>query len=449
MENKLPYNAEAEQAVLASILLVPDALFEIDLEPRDFWNEQHKRLYALMQECVRDGETPDLVTVAGRSKNPTEATAYMASLMGSVISPSLIFQYADVVRTDRIRRELLNVSTLIADVASNRKDLTGQELVSEAQGYLTQVRTDERGEIVSFEDAVAEYMPTFQDMLDAKKDVVGIPTGLDIDRYIGGAIGGDMTLVAGEPGKGKTSLAMQAAFEIAKRGHRVLIFSLEMAKRQYMLRSFSTIGNVNSEDIKRGRIVRGGAEYERIMDGVGELVAAKTLLIVDTPQTTDSMRAHLARLDQQGLCPEFVAVDSLGELNDRIDNEVERVNILTRILKQMARQFDTCMWVLHGVNRLQEISLRSLRYGGGYQADEVIICNFADDRTDNSAQLHIVKNRNGDTCIVPMVYRGEVTRWDNPEKKPQAQPVAPRRIVSAPPTWDLSEFPNGGHNGHG
>lgn len=434
--SKIPHNAEAEQAVLASILLEPRTLFEIDLTPRDFFLETNARIFEIMREISNAGDAPDIVSVAAKSKDSARALPYLTGLIASIPSPSLIRQYAEQVRRERIKRDLLNASTHVAEIAANSHDLETSELVPEAFRRLNKIELPERGVIVPIADAIAEYTPTFDALIESEREVVGIPTGLDIDKYIGGLIGGDLSIIAGEPGKGKTSIGMQTAFEVARNGHRTIVFSLEMARRQYMLRLYATLGNVNAEDIKRGKVKRHSAEYGRIMQGV-DAIARSPLYVVDTSQSTESIRGHLAWLQQRGEPVEFVVIDYLDMLTDHAEgNEEKRVGRLARAAKRIARDYDCCVWLLHAVNRKDEISLRSLKYGGDYDADEVIICHFEDNRQDNAAQLHIVKNRNGATCIVPMIYRGEVTRWDNP-----ARIEARRPIVTPPPTWDNLPMP--------
>jgi replicative DNA helicase len=430
MSNPLPYAPDAEQAVLASILLEPSAIYELDLEKKDFFSELNASIFGLMKECASSGESPDVPTLVGKAKDSGRAAMYLASLVASVPTPSLVGQYAKVVRRRRIQRDLLNAATLIADMAQNDEGVGTSELVPNAIGRLMRIDAPEKGAVRHVSEVIAEYMPKFEQMIDEQRDVWGIPTGLDIDKYIGGLIAGDLTIIAGPAGTGKTSLAMQTAFHVAFAGHGVLVFSLEMAESQYMGRMLSTIGNVNSEEIKRGKVKRTGDEYRRIKDESLRLSDAP-LWIVDKGQTTDSIRAHLARMIQRGTKIEFVVIDYLDRLGDRGERD-ERVNGITRAVKGMSRDYDVCTWLLHAVNRKDELSLQSLKYGGDYDADEVILCG--------ENELVIAKNRNGDTCKVPMVFRGGVTRWENPTLPGTPEP--PRRIVSPPPVFVRDEWGN-------
>ena len=100
-------------------------------------------------------------------------------------------------------------------------------------------------------------------------------------------------------------------------------------------------------------------------------LAMSPLFVVDTSQSTDSIRAHLARMAQRGEPVEFVVIDYLDMLQDEggAANEEKRVGRIARAAKRIARDYDCCVWLLHAMNRRDEISLRSLKYGGDYDAD--------------------------------------------------------------------------------
>jgi replicative DNA helicase len=412
IEPMIPHNPEAEQAVIAAILMDPAALYQVDLAPDEFFYERHQKMYALINEIARDGETPDLLTLSSRAGDKQDWLPYLSTLAGAIPSPALIGQYAEIVRRERIKRELLQVSTEIAEIAMNSDGVATVDLVPDAMGHLQKIVTPERGAVVPIAEAVNEYMPQLEKYIDEKKDVWGVPTGLDIDKYIGGCIGGDLTVIAGRPGTGKTSLAMQVAFHVALHGHGVMVFSLEMVRRQYMLRMFSTLAGVNSERIRRGQVERGSAEYHRIWD-VSRDIAAAPLWIVDTPQTTASIYGHVAKMQQRGAEIELIVIDYNDMLQDKAENEITRTKQITRAEKQIARKFGVCVWALHALNRNGDLSLQSLMYGGDYDADEVVICDVKRERADDSADLLIEKNRNGDTCKVPMYFNGPTTQWRN------------------------------------
>jgi replicative DNA helicase len=412
MAYAIPYNPDAEQAVIASILMDPSALYNVDLAPDEFFSEQNQHVYNLINQIAREGGTPDLLTVSSRTKDTAKWLPYLSAIASSVASPAQIGQHADIVRRERIKRELLNASTEIAEIAVNGRDVTTPDLVPSGMALLQKIVTPERGVIVPIADAVNEFMPQVEKYIDEKKDVWGVPTGLDIDKYIGGCIGGDLTVIAGRPGTGKTSLAMQIAFHVALHGHGVLVFSLEMVRRQYMLRMLSTLAGVNSERIRRGQVERGSADYHRIWE-VSRDISAAPLWIVDAPQTTASMYGHVAKMQQRGADLKLIVIDYNDMLQDKAENEITRTKQITRAEKQIARKFDVCVWALHALNRNGDLSLQSLMYGGDYDADEVVICDVKRERADDSADLLIEKNRNGDTCKVPMYFNGPTTQWRN------------------------------------
>jgi replicative DNA helicase len=121
----------------------------------------------------------------------------------------------------------------------------------------------------------------------------------------------------------------------------------------------------------------------------------------------------VAKMQQRGAEIKLVVIDYNDMLQDKADNEIVRTKQITRAEKQIARKFDVCVWALHALNRNGDLSLQSLMYGGDYDADEVVMCDVKAERLDDSADLLIAKNRNGDTCKVPMYFNGPTTQWRN------------------------------------
>lgn len=411
---QIPSNVEAEQAVLSSILLEPSRLFEIDLEGKEFYLEKHRWIYEAMRACVRDGKDADFLTISSRLDEEKRLSdvggaAYLTSLLSAMPTASLISEYAALVRREFIKRQIIQASTEIAEVAFDSTDVATENLLAVAQSKLHKIQTLERGRAVTISDAIYEYLPTFNEFLDEKREVWGIPTGLDIDKYIGGLMEGDFWIIAGDPGKGKTSLAMQIAVQAALREAGTVVFSMEMTKTKLMDRLFAMLGNVNSETIRRGKITE--LERRRIMDAVMELDRAP-LWIVEQSQSTSSIRAQVAQMQQRGTPVRVVIADYLRLLTDTAVSEDKRVDDICRAFKLIARDFNVTAILVHALNRSGE-GLRRLKYGGGYDPDVAIVCDFDDNRKNYQAVIEIEKNRNGDTPDVKMIYRGEVFRWEN------------------------------------
>lgn len=415
VERQFPSNVEAEQGVLGSILLEPARVFSVDLEPKEFYLEKHRWIYEAMRAAIRDGKDADFLTIAARLEEEKHleqvgGAAYLVALLNGMPTASLIQQYAGLVRREFIKRQLVLASTEIAELAYDCAEVATEDLVTRANGKLQKIQTLERGKAITVSDAIYEYLPTFNEFLDEKREVWGISTGLDIDKYIGGLMEGDFWIIAGDPGKGKTSLAMQIAVQAAMRDAATVVFSMEMTKTKLMDRLFAMLGNVNSEAIRRGKITE--MERRQIMDAVMELDKAP-LWIVEQSQSTSSIRAQVAQMQQRGIPVRVVIADYLRLLTDTAVSEDKRVDDICRAFKLIARDFNVTAILVHALNRSGE-GLNRLKYGGGYDPDVAIICDFENNRKNYDAVIEIEKNRNGDTPDVKMVYRGEVFRWENP-----------------------------------
>lgn len=420
LERVMPSDVESEQAMLGSILLEADALFDVEIAPSELYIEKHRHIFEAMRECAHAMNALDIVTVSAKlaEKNQLEAVggwAYLTALLNSVPTAANVRNYAASVHRAFVRRQLIDAATRIAGLGYSADGIETSDLVATAIQKLQMIETAERGAAVPVGDAIANFLPRFEQFLDEKNTVWGIPTGLDIDKYIGGLQPGHLWLIGGYPGKGKTSLALNLLERVCVVNTPAMFFSLEMSQDDLMQRLYASAGNVSSEAIRRGRI--SADERDRILTGVSELADAP-LWIVDTPQTTDSIRAHVAKHVQAGIALKLVVVDYLRLLKDTGENEVLRTNAITRAMKNLAREFQVTLILIHALNRSETFSgaptLRSLNYGGDYDADVVIFTHWDDKRTDQSATLYIAKNRHGRTGEIPMVYRDDVTRWENP-----------------------------------
>lgn len=416
----MPFDIDAEFALLGSILLEGNAIFDVDTEAHEFYLQKHQQIFGAMRQCMERGAALDVITVSSALANVNQleqvgGLGYLTSLLNSVATASHARQYADAVRRAFIRRQIVDAATRIAEIGYDSKQIETADLVAAAMEKLRAIRTLERGEALHIGDAIADFLPRFEQYLDDQNRVWGITTGLDIDKYTGGLQSDHLWLVAGYPGKGKTSLALNLLERVCVVNTPAMFFSLEMSRDDLMQRLYASAGNVSSEKIRRGLI--SGEERDRILEGVNDLASAP-LWIVDTPQTTDSIRAHVAKHNQTGAALKLVIVDYLRLLKDSGESETLRTNAITRAMKNLAREFHLTLILIHALNRSEAFNsaptLRSLNYGGDYDADVVIFTHWDDKRVDQSASLLIAKNRHGRTGEIPMIYREELTRWDNP-----------------------------------
>lgn len=420
MSLALPTNVEAEQAVLGSILLEPEALYQIDLGAPEFYLEKHQWIYAALGDLSRTGQKVDYLTLVARMEQAQQlaligGSAYLTQILNSTPTAAHVVEYAGLVRREYIKRQILAASQKLSLQAYDSKEIETADLKAQALAVVNGIDVPARQTVKPLADAIIEFLPTFNDYCDRKAEVWGIPTGLDLDKYTGGLQAGDLWIVAGKPGKGKTSLVLNIASFVSEHHTPTLLFSLEMTIEKLMLRLYAGAGNLSSEDLRRGRVT--AEQRVSLMDRLSEL-SNSSLYLVEQQQSTDSIRAHVSQLKLSGVELKLVIVDYLRLLRDRAESDLVKTLNISRALKILARDYGLTVILVHALNRKDGEDLQSLAYGGDYDADVVILTQFEDDRPehDKRAVLRIVKNRNGRTGDVPMLYLEGQTKWANPSK---------------------------------
>lgn len=422
----VPQNLESERALIGSVMLDNDALLLVDIQPADFYLERHADIWYAVQSLVAAGQPVDFITLTSKLDNAgklgKDGAAYLTGVIGEAVTAINAPAYAEDVKRAALCRKLVKAAGDIAEIAYHTQDRTADELVAAAHAALVQIETGGTGKnAVRLFDAITEFLPELQDYLSGERETWGLPTGLlDLDAYIGGLAYGEMTLIAADPGKGKTTLATTIATNAAMRGNAGILFSLEMQKRQLMLRFYAERGNVDTAMIRRGRLCE--AAKRQMLEEV-EKVQNMPLWITDEPHDTAAVLRDILRLqrllDADGQRLEFAIVDYSGLLTDapgKGDTEVVRQMRLSHTLKNIAKRTGVALVVVHTITRegnpTAPPSLRDLGWGRVWEYD-CHTCLFpfhAEERTDFSAVIKVGKFRDGQpNKAIDAIFDGK--RW--------------------------------------
>ena len=259
----------------------------------------------------------------------------------------------------------------------------------------------------------------------------GISTGLvDLDRRISGLNDSDLIIVAGRPGMGKSSLAMNIGVEAAKQsGKSVAVFSLEMSKAQLGLRLVSTEALIDNKKLTTGRIV-GEEEWGRVALAVASLSQAKMYLDDDASLSVAEINAKCRRIDDLGLIiiDYLQLMTSAGGPPKNNENRQQIVSDMSRALKLMAKELNVPVICASQLSRANESRsagqrrpmLSDLRESGAIEQDADIVMfihreSYYEDDTENPnvAECIVAKNRHGETGTVMMEWRPEFTVFRN------------------------------------
>ncbi len=431
-----PQNTEAEQAVLGSILLKADVfggVLEI-LKTGDFYKDGHKLIFEAMIDLFEKNEPLDLLTVSNRLRDINKidqvgGTTYLASLTSIVPVTANITSYAKIIREKSILRRLISVNTDIAARCfeeQNDIDL----LVDRAEQAIFDIAgTKGDQNFTPVKVIVPKAFAMVEQLYKRKELITGVPTGyVEIDRMTAGLQPSDLIIIAARPSMGKTSFAMniaQHAALVEKIG--VAVFSLEMSKEQLVMRLLSSVGRIDSQRIRTGKLR--SEDWPKLTRAVGMLSEAP-MFIDDTPAISVlEMRAKIRRLASQqeiGL----VIVDYLQLMRGRndIENRTQEISEISRSLKALAKEHNLPVIALSQLNRSLESRtdkrpmMADLRESGAIEQDADVICfiyrdevyNKSEDNPEKGiAEVIIGKQRNGPTGLARLTFIKEFTMFEN------------------------------------
>ncbi len=347
-EQMAPHSIEAEEAVLGSILINPDALYDVAsfLQSEDFFIVRNGWVWEAITRLHERREQIDYLTVVEelRQQNRLEeigGAAYITYLINHTPSSIYAETYGRIVERAALRRRMLTAAGTIARLAQQEgSDIT--DLIDQSEATLFAVTERRlRQELVPIRTAVAEYYDRIELLYSQQVESIGVPTGFtDLDDLLGGLQKSDLVIVAGRPGMGKTSWLLSAAHNAALAGARVAIFSMEMSNEQIVQRLISSETGINTHKLRLGQLK--DREWALFVEAVGRL-SKLNVFLDDTPALTPlQMRAKCRRLySEHGL--DLILVDYLQLMNAGVgfsDNRVQEISFISRNLKHIAREMN-------------------------------------------------------------------------------------------------------------
>ena len=438
-----PQSIESEQSVLGGLMLDNNAfdLVADVLVPDDFYRRDHRIIYEKIQEMCSAGRPADIVTVYGEldaegKSQEVGGMAYLNSLVNSTPAASNIRRYAEIVRDRSILRQLITAGEEIATSALSPESADVPQLLDAAQSKVFAIdersNKGKRGFRVLNElaaDVTKELQQLYQ--MNSKDDVTGLPTGFKLlDRMTSGLQKGDLVIVAGRPSMGKTSFAMNIA-EYAGLSLKmpVAVFSMEMSSTQLAKRLISSVGRIDAQKMRRGRL--DDSDWARYTDTVS-LMSKSPFYIDDTGAlTVNELRSRARRLARKTGPLALIVVDYLqlmtgSNTRGNQENRATEISEISRGLKSLAKEMDVPVIALSQLNRGVDARtdkrpvMSDLRESGAIEQDaDIIMFIYRDwvyhkDTADpNVAEIIIGKQRNGPTGTVNMRFDGQFTRFDN------------------------------------
>jgi replicative DNA helicase len=401
------------------------------LEPEDFYSERHRILYQTMLDLQEAGVQLDLRTLQASLEQQDRlenvgGVAYLASLDLDLPDLSRLDAYVEIVKERSIRRRLIDACGEIT-----RNCLDGGFEAQEALGRAEQAILGLGEEAIhkGFVRISQVFHETLADLEERPaRGFIGVPTGFtDLDDMTRGLNGSNLIIIAGRPGMGKTSLALNIAEHVAIRERRpVGVFSLEMSQEELALRILSSEVDVPFGPLRSGHLSQ--KQWGRVIQTV-KTVSTAPLFIDDSANPSLLEIASKARRlrAEQGL--ELLILDylQLMQAGGRYESRTLEIAAITRGLKQLAKELDVPVVALSQLSRQPERrssdhrpQLADLRESGSIEQDaDLVVFIYRDEMYDADsadqgvAELIIAKHRNGQTGTIKLVFLSDTTKFCN------------------------------------
>lgn len=430
----LPHSEESERAVLAAILLDPRTLAIVSgrLRPLDFYFDKHQTLFQAMIELADAQVEVDLRTLQakleqGAALERVGGLAYLASLDLDLPDLGRVDAYVEIVKERSVRRRLIEASgAIIRDCLDG--GLEAREALGKAEASILGLGEEavQRG-FVSLGEV---FHSTLEDLEERPgSTLIGVPTGfIDFDRKTHGLNRGNLIVIAGRPGMGKTSFALNIAQHVAIREKRtVAIFSLEMSQQELALRILCSEADVPFSRLRSGHLSQ--QQWGRIIQTVRQTSDAP-LYIDDSPNPGLLEVASKARRLKAEKGLELLILDylQLMQAGGRYENRNLEIAAISRGLKQLAKELEIPVVALSQLSRQPERrgsdhrpQLADLRESGSIEQDADLVAfiyrdeiyNPDDEEVRGLAEVILSKHRNGETGTVELVFLGETTSFRN------------------------------------
>ena len=436
-----PHSIEAEQSVLGGLLLDNSAWDRAAdlLHEGDFYRHEHQLIFSAIQQLVSASKPADVITVYEQLQMQGKAAevgglTYLNNLAQSVPSAANMRRYAEIVRERAVLRKLVTASDEIATNAFNPQGKTVSDILDEAEAKIMKIGEEgsrNKQGFFAMDGLVVDLLDRVQELADnGAEDVTGVRTGfIEMDKMTAGLQKGDLIILAARPSMGKTAFALNIGENVAvNEGLPVAVFSMEMGASQLALRMVGSIGRINQQNLRTGRL--SDDEWSRLSETVEKLRHAHVFIDETPGLSPNELRARSRRLARQfGGTLGLIIVDYLQLMSGSGGNEENRATVIGEIsrgLKALAKELQCPVIALSQLNRSVETRpdkrpmMSDLRESGAIEQDaDVIMFIYRDEyynkesKIPGTAEIIIGKQRNGPVGSLHLAFLKANTRFEN------------------------------------
>lgn len=437
MNNRnMPFSQEAEISALGSAFYSKEALQKLcdELDRDDFYLESHMHIYDVLKELNENGTPVDITIVTDRLESNKTLTAvgnieYLLEVINSVPNAANIDYYIKIVHDKSILRRLINVSNQISNTSFlGNKEVN--EILDDAESKIFNVvKRRSTTEFLNIQDVIYDAQANLEKLSELKNEITGLSTGFyELDKITSGLHENELIIIAARPAMGKTAFTLNVAVNAAKTTKKAIaIFTLEMSAEQLVDRMLSSIGQIDFNKFKTGRL--DNEDWKKLSEAVS-ILSDTNIKIDDTPGVTVSdIRSKCRRLAASNDGLALVVIDYLQLISgNNPNNRQQEVSEISRSLKMMALELHVPVIAVAQLSRAVEgrIDKRplmsDLRESGSIeQGADIVSFLYRDDYYNKEAKVSDVsisefiigKNRSGPTTTIELLFKGNTVTFAN------------------------------------
>lgn len=432
-----PHSIDAEQSLLGGVMLDERAWEKISdkVIEKDFYRYDHRLIFRCLSRLSEKNQPLDVVTVAEELNSIEEldkagGMGYLFQLSQNTPTASNVAAYADIVRERSVLRQLITAANKISERAFKTEGADTSEILDDAEREVFAIaeRSTRGSGPMNMQALLASAVKKVEHLYQSSGTVTGLSTGFDeLDKLTTGLHAGELIIVAGRPSMGKTTFAMNIVeAAVIKENKPVLIFSLEMPSDDLLMRTLSSLGQIEQQAIRTGEMQ--DADWNGFSSAVA-MLSEKKLYIDDTPSLSPTeIRARARRVARECDGLGLIMIDYLQLMQvASAENRVNEISEISRSLKALAKELNVPVIALSQLNRKLEDRndkrpmMSDLRESGAIEQDADLIAfvyrdevyHKDDESNKGRAEIIIGKQRNGPIGRVVLAFKGQYCRFEN------------------------------------
>ncbi len=454
---KLPPQAlELEDSVIGALMIEKEAYVTVSelLRPESFYKDQNRLIFEAIRALAAKDQPIDVLSVAEKLKSQgtlVEAggALYLSELTRKVASTAHLYYHAQIVAQKATARDLIAMAARIEEHAyDDTQDV--DDLMQEAEAGIFEIsQRSQKRDVTQIDPVIGEAFERMRKASKNEGNISGVPSGFhELDKITSGWQRSDLVIIAARPAMGKTAFVLSMAKNIAVNYKKpVAMFSLEMSNVQLVNRLIMNVCEIEGDKIKNGKLTK--SEWSQLEHKVNDLLGAP-IYVDDTPSlSVFELRSKARKLVREHHV-ELIIIDYLQLMNASgmsFGSREQEVSIISRNLKQLAKELDIPIIALSQLNRGVEArtgvegkqpQLSDLRESGAIEQDADMVCFihrpeyyhlYNDEKTGKDlrglGQIIVAKHRNGATDSIWLRFRSKFAKFQNEDETFDDSDLAP------------------------